>query len=82
MTVFHCYAGALLIRLERRLATAKTASLENLALATITTCLMAWFSSNVDDNHNNGTSAGLNDNPDIPEFADADFALGDGGRIS
>jgi len=34
---------------------------------------------NADDNHENGTAAGLNDLPDAPEFADADFAFGGGG---
>ncbi len=34
---------------------------------------------NADDNHDNGTAASLNDRPDDPEFADADFAFGGAG---
>ena len=34
---------------------------------------------NVDDNHDNGTTAGLNNRPDAAPFADADFAFGGNG---
>jgi Ca2+-binding RTX toxin-like protein len=34
---------------------------------------------NADDNHDNGTTAGLNNRPDVPQFADGDFAFGGGG---
>ena len=45
------------------------------------TCFVAYvtmFSSKADDNHESGTSAGLNDNLVIPEFAD--FAFSNGGQ--
>ena len=34
---------------------------------------------NADDNHDNGTTPGLNDQPDDPEFADGDFVFGGNG---